>query len=194
MEKVGKDLKEAFQRQPGVRLAVVWGVPKPEMRVSVDLGRLAELGIPMVIALNKIDLAPLGEFTKVREQFENLGFPLFPISGATSEGIQPLLFHVLETLEQEEQEAPAEIQLTLSRKPEEDEWHVTEAEDGGWEIIGRKIARMVAMTDLKNKDAVRYLHRRLTRVGVIEALRAAGAEEGDTVYVGESVFAFTDRA
>ncbi|WP_235890299.1 efflux RND transporter permease subunit [Sandaracinobacter neustonicus] len=47
MEKVGKDLKEAFQRQPGVRLAVVWGVPKPEMRVSVDLGRLAELGIPV---------------------------------------------------------------------------------------------------------------------------------------------------
>jgi multidrug efflux pump subunit AcrB len=47
MEKVGKDLKEAFQRQPGVRVATVWGVPKPEMRVSVDLGRLAELGIPV---------------------------------------------------------------------------------------------------------------------------------------------------
>jgi hypothetical protein len=47
MEKVGKDLKEAFQRQPGVREAQLWGVPRPEMRVSVDLGRLAELGIPV---------------------------------------------------------------------------------------------------------------------------------------------------
>jgi multidrug efflux pump subunit AcrB len=47
MEKVGKDLKEAFQRQPGVRVATVWGVPRPEMRVSVDLGRLAALGIPV---------------------------------------------------------------------------------------------------------------------------------------------------
>lgn len=47
MEKIAKDLKESFQRQPGVRTAVVWGVPRPEMRVSVDLGRLAELGIPV---------------------------------------------------------------------------------------------------------------------------------------------------
>jgi multidrug efflux pump subunit AcrB len=47
MEKVGKDLKEAFQRQKGVRTATVWGVPRPELRVSLDLGRLAELGIPV---------------------------------------------------------------------------------------------------------------------------------------------------
>jgi multidrug efflux pump subunit AcrB len=47
MEKVGKDLKEAFQRQQGVRTALVWGVPRPELRVSLDLGRLAELGIPV---------------------------------------------------------------------------------------------------------------------------------------------------
>ena len=47
LEKVGKDLKEAFQRQQGVRTATVWGVPRPELRVSLDLGRLAELGIPV---------------------------------------------------------------------------------------------------------------------------------------------------
>lgn len=47
LEKVGKDLKEAFQRQQGVRTATVWGVPRPELRVSVDLGRLAELSIPV---------------------------------------------------------------------------------------------------------------------------------------------------
>lgn len=47
MEKVGKDLKELFQRQPGVRTATAWGVPKPEIRVSADLGRMAELGIPV---------------------------------------------------------------------------------------------------------------------------------------------------
>ncbi len=47
MEKIGKDLRELFQRQPGVRNATVWGVPRPEIRVSADLGRLAELGIPL---------------------------------------------------------------------------------------------------------------------------------------------------
>ncbi|WP_199553611.1 efflux RND transporter permease subunit [Sandaracinobacteroides hominis] len=63
MEKVGKDLKELFQRQKGVRNAVVWGVPKPEIRVSADLGRMAELGIPVTqltdaLRLGGTDLPP----------------------------------------------------------------------------------------------------------------------------------------
>jgi multidrug efflux pump subunit AcrB len=45
MEKLAKDLRESFQRVPGVRGAAVWGLPTPEMRVSVDLGRLQALGI-----------------------------------------------------------------------------------------------------------------------------------------------------
>jgi len=49
------------------------------------------------------------------------------------------------------------------------------------------------MTDLENSDAVRYLHRRLQGLGVIEKLRDLGAEEGDTVYVGQAVFSFTDE-
>jgi len=54
MEKIGKDLKELFQRQRGVRNAMVWGVPKPEMRVSLDLGRLAELGIPVTLVADAL--------------------------------------------------------------------------------------------------------------------------------------------
>jgi multidrug efflux pump subunit AcrB len=63
MEKIGKDLREAFQRVPGVRTAVTWGVPRPEMRVTVDLGRLRQLGLPLTavtdaLALNGQDLPP----------------------------------------------------------------------------------------------------------------------------------------
>jgi len=54
MEKLGQDLQEAFLRQPGVRSAQVWGLPRPEMRVSVDLGRLAELGIPVTLVTDAL--------------------------------------------------------------------------------------------------------------------------------------------
>ena len=47
MEKIAKDVRESFQRVPGVRASAVWGLPRPEMRVAVDLGRLAELQIPI---------------------------------------------------------------------------------------------------------------------------------------------------
>jgi len=71
---------------------------------------------------------------------------------------------------------------------------VIKTEDGGWEIISKKVARMVAMTELTNRDAVRYLHRRLNRTGMLQKLREAGAQEGDTVYVGQNVFTFTEDA
>jgi GTP-binding protein len=70
-------------------------------------------------------------------------------------------------------------------------WDVVAVEDG-FEVQGKRVRRLVAMTDLENADAVRYLHRRLQRLGVIDRLREMGAEEGDTVYVGEAVFGFTD--
>jgi multidrug efflux pump subunit AcrB len=47
LEKIGKDLRDAFQRVEGVRAAQLWGLPRPEVRVTVDLARLAELDLPL---------------------------------------------------------------------------------------------------------------------------------------------------
>jgi len=77
-------------------------------------------------------------------------------------------------------------------KAVDQEWSV-EQTDEGFEVYGKRVLRLVAMTDLQNDDAVRYLHRRLQRLGVIDRLRELGAEEGDTVYVGSAVFAYTDQ-
>ncbi|MEI6417871.1 MAG: efflux RND transporter permease subunit [Sphingomonadales bacterium] len=45
LEKLGKDLRERLNRVSGVRQTRVWALPTPEMRVSIDPGRLAALGI-----------------------------------------------------------------------------------------------------------------------------------------------------
>lgn len=148
---------------------------------------------PMIIALNKIDLIPIGDFNDIRERFETLGLPLFPISAATGQGIPEMLFAVLEILLAAENNTTAEVTITIRPPEEADSWHITRLNDG-FEVIGKKVQRAVAMTDLTNRDAVRYLHRRLTRMGVIEALREAGAHEGDTVYVGQSVFTYGENS
>ncbi|OYQ24663.1 multidrug transporter AcrB [Sandarakinorhabdus cyanobacteriorum] len=46
LEKIAKDLRERLIRVPGVRATRVWGLPTPEMRVALDTGRMAQLGIP----------------------------------------------------------------------------------------------------------------------------------------------------
>ncbi len=47
LEKIAKDLRERLNQVSGVRQTRVWGVPVPELRVAADLGRLAQLGLPL---------------------------------------------------------------------------------------------------------------------------------------------------
>ncbi len=146
---------------------------------------------PRIVALNKIDLGPAEAVAERAARFANLGVPVFQISGATRQGIEPLLYRMAEMLVAAEAEAPMPTLMPAKTVEVDDSWDVVEAEDG-YEVVGRKVLRMTAMTDLNNKDAVRYLHRRLNRMGVIDRLRELGAKEDDTVYIGDAVFAFTD--
>ena len=52
-------------------------------------------------------------------------------------------------------------------------------------VLGPKPARWVRQTDFSNDEAVGYLADRLARLGVEDALLAAGAQAGDEVVIGE---------
>ncbi|HSN69991.1 MAG TPA: efflux RND transporter permease subunit [Steroidobacteraceae bacterium] len=47
LEKLAEDLKETLETVPGVREAETWAFPEPEVRVAVDLGRLAAAGVTL---------------------------------------------------------------------------------------------------------------------------------------------------
>jgi GTP-binding protein len=61
-----------------------------------------------------------------------------------------------------------------------------------WVISGRLAERAVALDDLTKPEAADYAARRLAAVGVDDALRAAGAEPGDEVRIGDIVFEFSE--
>jgi len=147
---------------------------------------------PRVIALNKMDILPPGDLNELRQKFEATGHPVFAVSAATGQGLEPVLFAVLEALKAAESIPVAPVLLPAKETPQDSEWDVIVAPEGGFEIVGRRIRRMVAMTDLNNRDAVLYLHRRLQRLGVLEKLSEMGAEEGDNVYVENWVFAYEE--
>lgn len=46
MEKYARDISEAFARFQDVRIAEIYGLPRPEITVEIDAGRLAELRLP----------------------------------------------------------------------------------------------------------------------------------------------------
>jgi len=146
---------------------------------------------PRIIAINKIDLMPEEDLQGLIEKFQKYEKPLFAISAVTGQGLEPLLHAMSDALESSP--ASTELTITPTLRPAEDyHWEVERTEDG-FKVKGKRIERMVSMTDLASRDALRHLHRRLERMGVIEKLRELGVEEGDSVEIGEFEFAFMEH-
>lgn len=147
---------------------------------------------PRLIAINKIDLLPESDIAEKIVKFQATGYPVFPISGVTGQGLNDLLNTLTDIVEASTPTEEIPVIMPALAKQGEDYWEVIEEEDG-YRVVGKRLERMIAMTDLESRDAVRYLQRRLERIGVIEKLRKAGIEEGDSVSIGEFEFDFTDE-
>jgi GTPase len=147
---------------------------------------------PRIVVLNKIDLLSSDLVEEKVKEFATTGYPVFAISGYTGTGLEPLLNTMTDVVESATVEEEIPVLMPALARQGEDFWEVLTEEDG-YRVVGKRLERMIAMTDLENRDAVRYLQRRLDRIGVFEKLRKAGAEEGDSVTIGEFEFEFTDE-
>ena len=54
LEDLADDLTDEIYRVPGVRDSEAWALPKSEVRVSIDFGRLANIGIPVTAVANAV--------------------------------------------------------------------------------------------------------------------------------------------
>ena len=63
-------------------------------------------------------------------------------------------------------------------------------ENGAYVVSGESVERLALKTDWENPEGVQRFQRELERRGVVSALRRAGAEPGDEVRIGETVFDF----
>ncbi len=68
-------------------------------------------------------------------------------------------------------------------------WNIEKLETG-YAVTGKRLDKLIAMTNLDNEDSLYVLHRKLERIGVIDKLRKMGAKDGDEVSVGDFVFSY----
>ena len=64
------------------------------------------------------------------------------------------------------------------------EFRVEQVADG-WRVHGDAIERAAAMTYWEYFQSVRRFQRIMETLGIDQALREAGVQQGDTVYIGE---------
>lgn len=150
---------------------------------------------PQIVVANKMDLPETEE--RLEEFRQELGpeTPVYPISAVTGEGIKELLFKIQGMLEEIEKPKPAVDSSLLWKETrfegEGDDFTIVE-EEGQFLVTGGQVERQVAMTNMENDEAVRRLQRFFRAIGLDDALREAGAQNGDEVRIGELVFDFVE--
>lgn len=150
---------------------------------------------PMIIAANKMDIM---EEPYSLEQLQEMfpGYEIFPISAATGDGLKPLVYRLMELVEQIEPEpvelvAENEVKVTKAEK-EEVKFVIERRAEDLYEVSGPEIERHWRRTNFANEDAMSRFLQIVEAMGVIQALREKGCKDGDTVKIKDLEFDFID--
>ncbi len=143
---------------------------------------------PRIVALNKVDLPDAQDLAEmVTADLEARGLRVYPISAAARTGLRELSFAMADLVAQARAAAPDLEATRIVLRPravDEDEFQVVKQAER-FLVLGHKPTRWVRQTDFSNDEAVGYLADRLARLGIEDALLAAGAQAGDEVVIGD---------
>lgn len=147
---------------------------------------------PQIIVANKMDGDEAEENLKKFQ--EKLGDQkVFPIIAPIHEGIDAVLYAVADALEtapdffnqEEEQES-----VLYTYKEEEKPFTIHNKGNGVWEVTGKKVERLVQMASFTTDDGFQRFALQIRNMGIDDALREAGCEDGDTVRLYDFEFEF----
>lgn len=146
-----------------------------------------------IVGFNKMDLPDAQEnFKKLENKLSARAVRVIPISAATGEGVTELLrgaLAILDALPPKEKIIETET-MPVFRPPVDEETFSVEREgaaDGAniFRVRGIKVERLAQMTNWDQDEGVQRTHRVLQAMGVNQALRGAGIQEGDFVRIGD---------
>ncbi|MFJ2759755.1 GTPase ObgE [Nocardioides sp. NPDC087217] len=145
---------------------------------------------PRLVALNKVDVPDGREIAEMTiGEFEKRGMKVFEISAASGEGTQQLIYAMAELVAASRKDVPVVPPTRIVLRPEGAEgkngFTVKVSKNGEYLVRGPQPERWVRQTDFENEEAVGYLADRLNRLGVEMRLVELGAQEGDTVIIGD---------
>lgn len=162
---------------------------------------------PRVIAANKADLLISEEsFSMIpelsdecralEEKCRALGYPVIYISASEKIGLKELVSEISQMLRRlppvtvYEPEYDILEETAAGRSP--DDVTVSRMDDASYSLEGPWIEALVNRVNFNDRESMMYFERSLSKFGIIQKLRDAGCEEGDTVHIGDIEFDFID--
>lgn len=151
---------------------------------------------PQIVVLNKADVPEVQErWPEIEANLRARGVEPLLISAATRRGVDALIRRVF----YEYQNLPPELepleQMPVYALPDQEDevpFTIEKLDEGEYRVSGERIERAAAMTYWDYDEAILRFQQILDTLGVTEALRQAGVQEGDTVYIGENELEWSD--
>ena len=149
---------------------------------------------PCIIVLNKTDTLSDGELVaELTDFFRDKGLEVMSTSALMGDGIQPLIDKIVAVVRENPRpkgsyrlyDAPIDLSKIVSGKP-----RIIKEGEGEFRVVHPRIESAVARYNFSQEEAAIRLMRLLRQFKVEELLEEAGAEEGDTVNIGDASFTF----
>lgn len=146
-----------------------------------------------IVVLNKIDLVQDDTtIPEVTKYFEDKGYEVFAVNALTGQGLPELMERAYYYVENYEPEPEASDDAVVYEAKEDVEFVITRGDDASFTITGKRIERLVAMTNFSDDQSVRRFQKIWRYMELDDRLREKGCQEGDEVHIGEQTFTFHD--
>ncbi len=142
---------------------------------------------PQLVVLNKMDLPDAIAWEPIlAEEIKKLGYEFMSISAVTGENVRDMVRRAYQLLQDAPDLVTYEPDEVIIRPDEADEsFTITRDFDGVWRVSGKEIERVASMTYFEFDETLLRFQTILDRLGITEALKEAGVQEGDYVRIGD---------
>ena len=123
---------------------------------------------------------------QVEASLREKGIEFFRVSALARTGVAALLRRAASELASTPQPAAGTASLPVYRPAEDPrDFRINRVSEGLWRLSGAALERAASMTYWEHEGSVRRFQKLMRALGVDDALRKSGIQEGDTVAIGE---------
>ena len=147
--------------------------------------------LPQIVVGNKSDIANEEQIQEFKEFVEKQGYAFYAISAATMQNMGKLPGIIYEELQKLPPVKTYEVSY-VKPEPNKDTraFSITREAEDLFEVDAEWLVRILNGSNIEDYESLQYFQRQLMDSGVIDALKEKGADEGDTIRIGEYEFEF----
>ena len=169
-------------------------------KINLELRKFSEklANKKQIVLANKMDLLwDMEKYEKFKAYVEAQGNEVYPVSVILNEGIKEVLYkiwNILESVEREPLEEETDVNEVLQEiKQDVDDFVITQDDEGVYIVEGRIVDQVLAkyVVTMDDESIVNFLHV-MRALGLEEAMRDAGIEDGDTVCIAGVEFEYVE--